>query len=89
MTERSDTLMSFPCDYAFKIMGRSDDNFTQHVYKLLKPIFSMLQLESIQAKASKNGNFISLTIPVTAESKAQLDKAYAALTQDKLVLASF
>jgi len=83
MTEES--LIEYPCDFPIKIMGKSQQGFTQSVLAIVKthaPDFSDTTLE---VRASKNGAYLSLTCTIHATSRAQLDSLYQALHDHPMV----
>jgi putative lipoic acid-binding regulatory protein len=75
----------FPTDFPIKVMGPRVDDFAQqivHVVCLHAPDFDPATLE---LRASRGGNYLSVTATVRATSRAQLDALYRALTSHPLV----
>ena len=89
--EGEETLLKFPAPFPIKAMGRmksehEDKSFAQMVMDIVirhAPDFDPM---SIEMRPSKNGNFISVTATVNAQSKAQLDAIYRELTANPAVL---
>lgn len=74
------TLLKFPCDFPIKIIGDSRDGFAQAILELVLKHIPDFDGASIEMRASKGGNFLSVTCTVRATSKAQLDALYRELT---------
>ena len=81
-----DSIISFPCDFTLKIIGKTNSDFEKVTLTIVKSHFSRLSEKNIQKKFSKDNNFLSLSIAVHAESKSQLDALYQALSDSKEIL---
>jgi putative lipoic acid-binding regulatory protein len=79
-------LLEFPCTIAIKAMGKSTPDFDAHVTTLVLKHISNLGEGAVKTRPSKNGNFISVTVTVTADNREQLDNIYQELTDDSQVL---
>jgi uncharacterized protein len=86
MTESTDTLFNFPCDFPLKVMGRRTDDFRSLVVGIVQKHVGAVGPESIEERPSKDGNYLSLTCTFKAQSKAQLDALYRELTSCERVL---
>lgn len=78
-----ESLMKFPCEHHFKIVGRAGDDAGQTLVATVSEIFKQHFPDSEfkpKTTPSKNGNFISISVCVTASSREQLDAAYQDLT---------
>lgn len=92
MTERK-TLLEFPCQFSIKAIGRGDD-LDRVVYALIQPhvpgLSSTFSSNSKQAtltlRPSGKGNYLAITMTITAISQTQLDAIYQALTDCKQVI---
>ena len=84
--QEKETLMKFPCDFTFKIMGRSDGEFEKVVLEIMKKHFPAWKEDSLTKKHSKDGNYLSMNVTVYAENKAELDAAYIELSGNDHVL---
>lgn len=83
MTEES--LIKYPCDFPIKIMGKSQQGFTQSVLEIVKihaPDFDDVTLE---VRTSRSGTYMSLTCTIRATSREQLDSIYQALHSHPMV----
>lgn len=74
------TLLKFPCDFPVKVMGRHSLEFRALVVSIAEKHVGALEPERVQHRASKDGNYMSVTITVHAQSKEQLDNLYRELT---------
>ena len=75
-----DTLLEFPCDFPLKIMGASRDDFAQAMLEVVLRHAPDFDAGTMEMRASKGGNYLSLTCTIRANSKAQLDALYRELT---------
>jgi uncharacterized protein len=75
-----DTLLEFPTDFPIKIMGERRDDFAQTMVELVLRHAPDFRPETVEMRASRNGNYLSLTVVVHATSKAQLDALYREIT---------
>lgn len=81
----TETLLEFPCDFGIKAMGLTNENFVATVVGLIQPHVAELDPARVQSKQSSNGKYTSVTVPILATSKAQLDTIYQALYADKSI----
>ena len=83
--EERTSLLTFPCDFPIKVMGKRVDTFAQEIAAVIAvhaPDFDPARMEM---RASSGGNYLSLTCHVVATSQSQLDDIYRALTSHPLV----
>src|SRR5262249_23185148 len=81
-----DTLLVFPCEFPLKVMGRRTDEFRSVALGIVHKHVAQNDLLSIEERPSKDGNYLSLTYTLRADSKAQLDALYVELTSCEKVL---
>ena len=86
MTERTDELFNFPCDFPIKIMGRCNCELETLVVEIINKHVSNLTEGAVKTRPSGKGNFISVTVTVKATSREQLDNIYRELTAREEVL---
>jgi uncharacterized protein len=82
----SESLLEFPCDFPLKVMGRREAGFREVVVSLVERYAGPVAEERVRLRESRDGNFVSLTVLVRAESQAQLDAIYTALSEHDQVL---
>jgi len=81
-----ETLLKFPTDFPIKIMGErrlspnGGDEFTQTMVEIVLRHAPDFKAETVEMRASSNGNYLSVTCVVRATSKAQLDALYREIT---------
>ena len=74
MSEES--AIEFPCAFPIKMMGRDTPEFRATVRSLIENHVGPVDEEAIRFNLSGKGNFVSVTVTVTASSQQQLDAIY-------------
>lgn len=82
----SESLLEFPCDFPIKVMGRKAAGFREVIVALVEAHAGTLDADRVSLRESRDGNFVALTIMLRAESQAQLDAIYSALSEHDQVL---
>ena len=80
-----ETLLEFPCQFPLKIMGLASAELLPTIAKIMCKHAANFDPQTIQTRASKAGNYTSLTCTINAVSKAQLDDLYRELSSHPLV----
>ena len=83
---REETLLTFPCDFPIKMMGRQSAEFRGLARALVEKHTGPLDDSAIQSALSRNGRFVSITVTVRAQSREQLDAIYRDVTAHDDVL---
>ena len=86
MSDSDETLIEFPTAFPVKVMGRNHEDFVDHATALVMQHSDAEVPLSVEAKESRNGRFLSVTVEITATSRAQLDAIYQSLTDDDQVV---
>ena len=81
----ADEVMEFPCEFPLKVMGDSGEAFREAVLTIVERHVPDVDPSRVEARESRSGKYTSLTIPFTAESRAQLDALYQELTDCEAV----
>ncbi len=81
-----ETLFEFPCEFPIKAMGKTGPELEVAVLEIINRHVDDLVEGSIKFQQSKGGNYTSITITITAQSKSQLDNIYIDLTACEHVL---
>ena len=76
------SLLEFPCAFPIKIMGRTRDGFAQAMLEVVLRHAPDFDRASMEMRASREGNYLSLTCTVNATSREQLDNLYRELVRD-------
>jgi putative lipoic acid-binding regulatory protein len=82
---RKESLIEYPCLFPIKVMGAKVDGFVQaltHVAEQFDPSFDA---STIELRPSKAGNYLGVTLTVTATSREQLDELYRTLSSHPMV----
>jgi uncharacterized protein len=84
MSDADQSLLKFPTDLAVKVFGRNDADFRVAVTQIVEAHYG--KAYTVAEQASKQASYVSLTVTVRAESRAQADALYQALVADERVL---
>jgi putative lipoic acid-binding regulatory protein len=84
MSGADESLLKFPTDLAVKVFGRNDTGFREAVIEIVETHYG--KAYSVAEQPSKQAAYVSLSITVRAESRAQIDALYRALVAHELVL---
>lgn len=76
----------FPCDYQIKAMGIDDGTFHEVVIEIVSRHCTTLREGSMRTRPSSSGKYISVSLTIEAQSRAQLDAIYDDLTAHDKVL---
>lgn len=82
MTRESDEsreLIAFPCTVAIKAIGSDDGRFVETVLAAIRTILPELGAPSVHTRPSRNGRYLSVTVPVPFETREEFEAVYAAL----------
>ena len=71
-------LLEFPTDYPIKVIGRPSDEFRARVHAIVVRHSPLIEPERVTERLSENGNFLSISYNIRAESREQV----VALTSD-------
>ncbi|QBK03778.1 DUF493 family protein [Hylemonella gracilis] len=82
---RADSLIEYPSAFPIKVMGARVDGFVHAVTHLALEFDPSFDASTIELRESKGGNYLGVTITVTATSREQLDNLYRALTSHPMV----
>ncbi len=78
-------LIDFPCEFPIKVMGETQDTFSQTIIDLIQTIVPNFNAAHVEMRASSSGKYISLTCTVHVISQAQLDDIYRLISAHPLV----
>ena len=71
-----ESAIEFPCAFPIKMMGRDTPEFRATARTLIENHVGPVAAEDIKVNLSGKGNFVSVTVTVTATSQQQLDDIY-------------
>ena len=79
-------MMTFPCEFVVKVMGKNTDDFVVSVLQVMRKHFPEFGDCHLKQQTSKESKYLSLSLTVHAKSKAQLDDLYSELNKNPEVL---
>ena len=85
-TDDRESLLEFPCEFPIKMMGRLSASFQDTAVVLVEKHVGKIDAQAISIAPSRNGNFVSVTVTIVAESREQLDNIYQDLTDHEEIL---
>lgn len=79
------SLIEYPSAFPIKVMGANVDGFAQAIVELAQQFDPGFDAASVEMRPSSGGNYLGVTITITATSRQQLDDLYRALTSHPMV----
>lgn len=67
------SLLEFPTDYPIKVIGRPSDEFRARVHAIVLRHAPLIEPERVTERLSENGNFLSISYRLRAESREQVE----------------
>jgi len=86
MSEKQETLFEFPCRFPIKAMGKTGEAFDILVVEIVRRHAPDLKEGAITLRESSGGKWVSVTVVIDAESKAQIDAIYQELSAHEKVV---
>jgi putative lipoic acid-binding regulatory protein len=77
--------LKFPTAFPIKVMGKRTDGFAQAVVDVVLKHAPDYEPATLEMRASREGNYLSVTVTINATSRDQLDNLYRELTSHPLV----
>ena len=82
---RSESLIAYPSQFPIKVMGANVDGFVHAVTTIAMQFDPGFDAATVELRDSKAGNYLGVTITVTATSREQLDELYRTLSTHPMV----
>jgi uncharacterized protein len=79
------SLIDYPSPFPIKVMGSKVDGFVEAVVQIAQQFDPAFDPGTVELRDSKGGNYIGVTITVTATSREQLDELYRTLSTHPMV----
>jgi hypothetical protein len=79
-------LLNFPTDYPIKVIGRPTPEFRARIHAIVLRHVPALEASHVTEHLSKNGNYLSISYAIRAESREQVTALAADLTACEGVL---
>lgn len=74
-----ESIIEYPVDFPIKIMGRRGPRLVQTVVEIVQRHAPDFDPASVEMRASKKNNYLSVTCTIRATSREQLDALYQEL----------
>ena len=78
-------MIEYPSLFPIKVMGAKAEGFVHAVTEVALRFDPAFDASTIELRDSRSGNYLGITITVTATSREQLDDLYRALSSHPLV----
>ena len=85
-SQPGDSLLTFPCVFPLKVMGRREDGFAQAVSEVVMRHAPDFHASTMEMRPSRNARYLSLTVTLNARSREQLDALYTELSKHPMVM---
>ena len=79
------SLIEYPSAFPIKVMGQQVPDFEPAMIAIVQFFDPAFDASTIERRPSKAGNYLGLTLTVTATSREQLDELYRTLSTHPLV----
>lgn len=79
------SLIEYPSAFPIKVMGAQVDGFVEAIVAVARQFDPGFDAGTVETRPSKAGNYLGITITVTATSREQLDELYRTLTSHPMV----
>jgi uncharacterized protein len=79
------SLIEYPSQFPIKVMGAKVEGFAAAVVTIARHFDPGFDPETVELRDSKGGNYLGVTITVTATSREQLDELYRTLSTHPMV----
>ena len=79
------SLIEYPSAFPIKVMGPHAEGFVEAIVAVARQFDPDFDHTTVETRPSKGGNYLGITITVTATSRPQLDELYRTLTAHPMV----
>jgi len=83
--DRRPSLIEYPSEFPIKVMGAQIDGFVEAIVEVARSFDPTFDAARVELRPSSAGNYLGITLIVTATSREQLDGLYRALTSHPMV----
>jgi putative lipoic acid-binding regulatory protein len=83
--DRAASLIDYPSEFPIKVMGAQVEGFVEAVVAVARRHDPALDENRIELRPSRAGNYLGVTLTVTATSREQLDALYTELSSHPMV----
>jgi putative lipoic acid-binding regulatory protein len=79
------SLIQYPSAFPIKVMGANVAGFADAIVQVARHFDPTFDAATLEQRPSKGGNYLGLTITITATSREQLDELYRTLSTHPMV----
>ncbi|MBK9135800.1 MAG: DUF493 family protein [Betaproteobacteria bacterium] len=79
------SLIKYPSAFPIKVMGAAVEGFEAAVVAVAQRFDPAFDAATVERRPSRAGNYLGLTLTITATSREQLDALYRELTAHPMV----
>jgi putative lipoic acid-binding regulatory protein len=79
------SLIEYPSAFPIKVMGAAVEGFEAAMVAVVQRFDPAFDPATIERRPSRGGNYLGITLTITATSREQLDELYRALTAHPMV----
>ncbi|MDH0864743.1 DUF493 family protein [Mitsuaria sp. GD03876] len=83
------SLIEYPSQFPIKVMGAQVEGFVDAIVSIARQFDPAFDASTVEQRPSKGGNYLGITITITATSREQLDELYRTLTTHPMVKVVF
>jgi len=80
-----ESLITYPSAFPIKVMGAQVEGFEAAIVAVARQFDPGFDTGRIERRPSKAGNYLGLTLTITATSREQLDELYRTLSSHPMV----
>jgi uncharacterized protein len=79
------SLIQYPGPFPIKVMGAHVEGFVDAIVAVALEFDPTFDAATVETRPSKGGNYLGVTITITATSREQLDELYRTLSSHPMV----
>ena len=79
------SLIEYPSTFPIKVMGAHTEGFEAAIVSIAQRFDPSFDPATVETRPSKAGNYLGITITITATSREQLDELYRTLSTHPMV----
>lgn len=79
------SLIEYPSAFPIKVMGAHVEGFVEAIVDVARRFDPGFDARTVETRPSRAGNYLGITITVTATSREQLDELYRTLSTHPMV----
>lgn len=80
-----ESLIVYPSAFPIKVMGVKAEGFVEAIVDVARRFDPAFDASTVETRPSRAGNYLGVTITITATSREQLDEIYRTLSTHPMV----